>query len=86
MVGNAPELRYKLGYRTIREEVVPGARGGFELRIQVEGDVLESPWKAGALDKGFVELQPVTQGKWRVQFRDCPEAARASSGTSTTQE
>ena len=85
MVGNAPEFWYTAGSRTIREQVVPGAQGRFELRIQVEGGVLESPWKAGGLDQGVVEVHPEGPGKWRVQFRDRPEAAPAPSGTQTPQ-
>lgn len=86
MVGNAPEFWYTVGARKIREQVVPGAHGGFELRIQMEGSVSEAPWKVGALDQGFVEVHPEGPGKWRVQFRDRPEAAPAPSAAQTTQK
>lgn len=73
MVQGAPEFWYHLGKQTIRERVIPRETGGFELRVQTEGEGSPLSWKISPQDTGAVTVHSEKPGLWTVVITDRPE-------------
>jgi hypothetical protein len=77
IVEGSPEFWYRVGKDTVRERVVPGPEGGFELRVHVEGS--PRAWRVAPGESSLVRVSPVgKQNDFVVRFVD--KALDASPG------
>jgi azurin len=76
MVDGSPEFWYRLGGDVVREKVVPGDAGGFQLQVRIEGTPRE--WKIRDFEKETVRLsRSGAQNAFEVRFTDQPQPAPA---------